>query len=99
MKMRRQGRLFFMGLILGGIAIGAQQPSPATAPAAEFGASIDVRTVNVEVVVTDRKGDRVQGLKATDFRLTVDGRQFPLDYSPEVQGEPATATAATAETA
>jgi VWFA-related protein len=100
-EMRRQARLFFLGLVLGGIAIGAQEPSPTApaAPAGEFGASIDVRTVNVEVVVTDRKGDRVPGLKATDFRLTVDGHQVPLDYFTEVQGAPAAGTTAAAETA
>ncbi len=71
-------------LMLGAVAMGAQEPAPSL-PAAEFGASIDVRTVNVEVVVTDRKGERIQGLKASDFRLTVDGRPVPLDDFAEVQ--------------
>jgi VWFA-related protein len=71
------------GLMLGAAAIAAQEPSPSL-PAAEFGASIDVRAVNVEVVVTDRSGKRVQGLKAADFRLRVDGRQIPVDGFTEV---------------
>lgn len=103
--MRRQVTLLLIGLILGGVAIGAQESSP-VAPAAEFGASIDVRTVNVEVVVTDRKGNRVQGLKAADFRLKVDGRPVPLDYFTEVQegqaagpAAEATVTTGTTETA
>ena len=46
------------------------------------------------VVVTDRKGHRVQGLKAADFRLRVDGRQVHLDYFTEVQeGQAATPAA------
>src|SRR5215218_1190856 len=49
-----------------------------------FGESIDVRVVNVEAVVTDRKGDRVQGLTAGDFRLLVDGVEVPIDYFSEV---------------
>jgi VWFA-related protein len=103
--MRRQVTLISIGLILSVVAIGAQESPPAV-PAAEFGASIDVRTVNVEVVVTDRKGNRVQGLKAADFRLRVDGRPVPLDYFTEVQegqaagpAAEATVTLGTTETA
>ncbi|HEY0553865.1 MAG TPA: VWA domain-containing protein, partial [Thermoanaerobaculia bacterium] len=93
--MRRQATLILIGLILSVVAIGAQESSPVV-PAAEFGASIDVRTVNVEVVVTDRKGNRVQGLKASDFRLRVDGRQVSLDYFTEVQEGQAAGPAAEA---
>jgi VWFA-related protein len=60
-------------------------------PSSSFGESIDVRVVNVEAVVTDRRGHRVQGLKAADFRLLVDGREVPIDYFTEVvEGEMAT---------
>lgn len=56
-----------------------------------FGESIDVRVVNVEAVVTDRRGHRVQGLSAADFRLLVDGREVPVGYFTEVvEGEMAT---------
>jgi VWFA-related protein len=86
------------GVMLGVVAIGAQEPAPPALPSAEFGASIDVRTVNVEVVVTDRKGQRVPGLKAGDFRLKVDGRQVPLDYFTEVRdGQAATPAAEPAQ--
>ncbi|HEV2856711.1 MAG TPA: VWA domain-containing protein [Thermoanaerobaculia bacterium] len=68
-------------------------PRPAQNSYAE---SIDVRVVNVEAVVTDRRGNRVQGLKASDFRLLVDGKEVPVDYFTEVSaGE--TAAAAPAE--
>lgn len=49
-----------------------------------FGESIDVRVVNVEAVVTDRKGNRVTGLTPSDFRLLVDGVEVPIDYFTEV---------------
>jgi VWFA-related protein len=60
---------------------------PLAAPAQTedtFGESIDVRVVNVEAVVTDRKGERVQGLTAGDFRLLVDGVEVPVDFFTEV---------------
>ena len=62
----------------------AQQP-PERAPDV-FGETIDVRVVNVEVVVTDRDGNRVTGLGPDDFRLTVDGEAVPIDYFSEVVG-------------
>ncbi len=50
-----------------------------------FGEVIDVRVVNIEVVVTE-KGNRVSGLGADDFILTVDGREVPIEYFTEVLG-------------
>ncbi|MEE2776443.1 MAG: VWA domain-containing protein [Acidobacteriota bacterium] len=47
---------------------------------------LDVRVVNVEVVVTDGKGLRVRGLEASDFRLLVDGEEVPIDFFSEVVG-------------
>src|SRR5688572_6141379 len=65
-------------LILGlSLPAAAQQSSPQSSdPSAEpFGEVIDVRVVNVEVVVTDREGKRVTGLQPGDFRLRVDGEE------------------------
>ncbi len=59
-------------------AVVAQQPGI-------FSEVIDVRVVNIEVVVTE-KGDRVTGLGADDFLLTVDGREVPIEYFTEVLG-------------
>lgn len=60
-------------------------------PASSFGESIDVRVVNVEAVVSDRRGHRVKDMSAADFRLMVDGREVPIDYFSEVfEGEMAT---------
>lgn len=45
---------------------------------------LDVRVVNVEVVVTDRQGNRIHGLDASDFDLLVDGKSVPIDFFTEV---------------
>jgi VWFA-related protein len=63
-----------------------QQPAAPEEPASIFGETIDVRVVNVEVVVTDRQGNRVTGLGPGDFRLRVDGKDMPVEYFTEVRG-------------
>ena len=50
-----------------------------------FGEVISVRVVNLEVVVTDRKGQRIPGLGPEDFRLLVDGDETPIDFFSEVR--------------
>ena len=50
-----------------------------------FGEVIDVRVVNLEVVVTE-KGVRVAGLRPDDFILTVDGEEVEIEYFTEVLG-------------
>lgn len=61
---------------------------PATAQEAPlpnlFADVLDVRVVNVEVVVTDRHGNRVTGLDASGFELLVDGEPVPINYFTEV---------------
>jgi len=59
---------------------------PASPPPDVFGEVVEVRVVNVEVVVTDRDGNRVTGLGPESFRLTVDGEPVPIDYFSEVLG-------------
>ena len=59
----------------------AAQDSP---PPDLFSDVIDVRVVNVEVVVTDRSGNRIRGLQPDDFELRVDRRQVPIDYFTEI---------------
>jgi len=74
-------------------AVHAQTPSASTVPV--IGDSIDVRLVNVEVAVTDRRGQRVASLKPGDFRLKVDGKLVPIEFFTEVSdGQAAPATAA-----
>lgn len=60
-------------------ATGQEEPLPDL-----FADVLDVRVVNVEVVVTDRQGDRIRGLDASDFELLVDGKPVPIDYFTEV---------------
>jgi len=71
------------------LALLATLSTPAPAQDARpgvFGEVLDVRVVNVEVVVTDKKGSRVNGLGAADFTLEVDGQQVPIDFFTEVVG-------------
>jgi VWFA-related protein len=46
---------------------------------------IDVRVVNVEIVATDEKGNRLRGLSPADFRLLVDGKEVPIEFFTEVE--------------
>lgn len=69
---------------LAAAAAAAQAPAPPATPV--FGETVEVRVVNFEVMVTDRDGVPVTGLGPTDFRLTVDGKEFPIRYFTEVRG-------------
>jgi VWFA-related protein len=73
------------------------QAPPADAPSSLFGEQIDVRVVNVEVVVTDKQGNRVGGLRPGDFRLRVDGKDVPVEYFTEVRSGEAIAPDAAVE--
>jgi len=85
------------GVLGAGAAVQAQEKPVDTAPV--VGDSIDVRVVNVEVVVTDRLGKRVKDLKPGDFRLKVDGKPVPIEYFTEVRDGRAAAPAGSGETA
>ena len=77
----------------------AAQPAGEPAEPPTFGETINVRVVNVEVVVTDRQGNRVSGLRSEDLILTVDGERVPIDYFTEVRGGLAVAPGADGEAA
>jgi VWFA-related protein len=49
-------------------------------PAAVFGGSVDVRTVNVHVVVSDKKGNRVTDLTRDDFEIFEDGEPMEISH-------------------
>jgi VWFA-related protein len=79
--------ILLLAAVLASITAAPALAVPADPPSqSSFGESIDVRVVNVEAVVTDRKGNRIPGLTAADFRLLVDGREVTIDYFTEVQG-------------
>ncbi len=80
---RTQGWICGLCLLLLMTAPLAGQPGGAD-PVPAFGEIVDVRVVNVEVVVTDGK-QRVEGLRHEDFRLLVDGQEVPIEYFTEVR--------------
>ena len=55
-------------------------------PLPQMQESVDVRVVNVDVVVTDFEGRPVRGLRREDFRLWVNGRPAEVDYFTAVVG-------------
>ncbi|MFL6293749.1 MAG: VWA domain-containing protein [Thermoanaerobaculia bacterium] len=77
----------------------AQSPAASTEPVSAFGDILEVRVVNLEVVVTDAEGKRVPGLQRGDFRLLVDGKEVPIHYFTEVREGQALSPEATAEAA
>jgi VWFA-related protein len=78
------------------VASGAHaKPQDAGTARQPFSDVIDVRVVEVEAVVTGRDGSRIPGLRASDFRLLVDGQEVPIGYFEEVRldlPEPSRAT-------
>jgi len=92
--MKRSATQFGITLLLAGLAA-AQEPPPEP-PASIFGETVEVRVVNLEVVVTDPDGLPVTGLGVGDFRLTVDGVETPIRYFTEVRSGTAVAPEALA---
>jgi VWFA-related protein len=66
-----------------GLSTASAARQPASPPV--FTETIDVRVVNLEVVVTDRAGNRVEGLAASEFELIVDGEIVPIELFSEVR--------------
>src|SRR5262245_22063483 len=62
----------------------AAPPARADEPQSVFGETVEVRVVNLEVVVVDSSGHRVAGLGPGDLKLTVDGKPVSIDYFTEV---------------
>ena len=83
--------LFALGavLVVSSVLPATAQPgiqAPVAPPPADliFGEEIDVRVVNLEVVVEDRGGNRIDGLTAGDFQILVDGQEVDVDYFSEI---------------
>ena len=64
---------------LGAVFSGAQGLEAQQEPATDFFDTVDVNVVNVEVYVTDKKGNPVAGLAQDDFEVLVDGE--PVEIS------------------
>ena len=81
---RRTQFLILAALVLLAAAVPAPAPAQQQDLPAVFSEVIDVRVVNIEVVVTDRQGNRIHDLKASDFELLVDGEPTPISYFTEI---------------
>ncbi|HEY6894642.1 MAG TPA: hypothetical protein VI258_10775, partial [Rhodanobacteraceae bacterium] len=82
----------------------AQQPqqqkqSQSNEPLPKLTETIDVRVINVDVVVTDKKGNPVTGLKQDDFELYENGVPKKITNFYEVEGSKPVTTAANATAA
>ena len=92
-----------------GAAVGAQDAAAGAPPASEeasgtdqiFFERVDVNVVNIDVYVTDKKGQRVSGLTIDDFEVLEDGRPVQIsnfyaveDGVPVSEGEAPAATIA-----
>lgn len=62
----------------------AQSPAPRIPRIG--GETVEVSIVNLDVVVTDRKGNRVTGLKKSDFEILEDGKPQPISNFAEYRG-------------
>jgi VWFA-related protein len=65
--------LAFTALTAVAAALPAQAPPPSP-----FGERVDVNIVNVEVWVTDKDGNPVNGLQRSDFEVREDGKPLPV---------------------
>jgi VWFA-related protein len=86
MRIREVSSVLLLALTPG-LAVAQSNPAPPEeALPGVFGEVLDVRVVNLEVVVTDRQGQRVYGLQPGDFRLEIDGVPTNIEYFTEVRG-------------
>ena len=86
--MNRLIRTFVIAALVASVSpLKAQQPSPEIQKLSE---NIDVRVINVDVVVTDKKGNSIRGLTKDDFDLFENGVPKPLSNFYEVEGKMAT---------
>ena len=76
-------------LVLAAAALLGEEP----APARSFDEELSVEVINVEVYVTDRKGEPVTGLTREDFRLLEDGDPVEIEYFTEIGAKGPTPTA------
>jgi VWFA-related protein len=50
-----------------------------------FRESVEVRVMDLDVVVTDSKGQPVRDLTKEDFRVRIDGKDMPIDYFTRIE--------------
>jgi VWFA-related protein len=93
----RPFRILAAGAVALALAVAPRFARGQEAAAPVFGETVEVRVVNLEVVVTDRGGLPVTGLEARDFELFVDGAEVPIGFFTEVRGGTAVGPAAAEE--
>jgi len=69
----------FAALSLAVPALTIAQAPPASQPPT-FRESVEVRVMDLDVAVTDSRGNPVPDLTKEEFRITVDGKPVPIDY-------------------
>ena len=70
----------------------AQQKKPTGEPQTRLVDVVDVRVINLDVVVTDRKGNPIHGLKKSDFEIWENNVPKPVSNFYEVVGDKALST-------
>ncbi|MDQ2979427.1 MAG: VWA domain-containing protein [Acidobacteriota bacterium] len=81
MKKKRAFPVFLrIGLALLPAAALAQAPPAPENPPATFRETVQVRVMDLDVSVTDSRGNPVPDLTQNDFRVTVDGKPVSIDY-------------------
>ena len=89
MLRRRVDSRIALALLAAALAVPAasqETAEPEAQPDGVFVETIDVQVVNLEVFVTDRKGERVSDLGKDDFEIYEDGRPMPITNFYAVSG-------------
>ena len=74
-------KLLVAGLVFASAAFAQENPqAPPQAQPPVFRESVEVRVMDLDVTVTDSKGQPVTDLGKGDFTVKVDGKPVPIDY-------------------
>jgi VWFA-related protein len=88
MRLGDQVKRILAMVVLAATSVSAQQQPQSELP--KLSEVIDVKVINVDVVVTDRKGNPIQNLTKDDFELFENGQPKLITNFYEVQGKKAT---------
>ncbi len=76
-----RSRLHAVALLLASVVATGQEPVPAPPPVPRvFSEKVEVRVLDLDVDVTDAKGQPVTGLTREDFTVEISGRPARIDY-------------------
>lgn len=67
------------------VAAPAQEPPPPGEEPSVFRESVEVHVMDLDVVVTDSRGQSIPDVKREEFTVRVDGRPVPIDYFARVE--------------